>query len=601
MSATENHIEVGTDDLNTLKDIQKYILNEVNNLKKSRNRPRTLSGIYVKRENITHALANFERIVKKYEDLDKTEDWNELTDRLDLLKKECNTGFKILDETVPIKDKKKKPIIVVKPRSKSVTFADEQDSEDTDGSLIGNNLSHLSFTLLDADLFFSPITDSRLLSSTLNNQNPSENSSQLDSEEDSLSEGEDDPVSNENHIQNQLSEVEIKARLIKELLNFSEEFGPTYRSFIVNMVFNYEKAVKYIPDFRGDKEEVEGFIYQIEHIAKDIPKPASSTPDPDDPAVIAEQELIHIVLSKLKGPALQHFKRIRAASWNQVRTNLRKEFGEDFKLEKLFRQIEMLAQEPKETFASYKNRVLIIKQGIDEFENGKYQIPIENDSYAQRNLKLHFIAGLNNQSLKNQARNKKTLDLEQLIKYLDEECVDVEQLEHIEERIKGAQQPEPNDMLMLENKLILQNKQLEKLEKLILSGNQNGQQQSSNNSRQNYQNRGYRNNGFRNDYGNANEHRPHNYNGNGNRNNYRNNSRAEYDNGQFRNNEFRQNGNQNTRGFGNNNNYRNDQPPQNGANRNNYTPNRSTNPGYGQARDGHWANRNFDNNNQQKN
>ena len=147
--------------------------------------------------------------------------------------------------------------------------------------------------------------------------------------------------------------------------------------------FPTERAMMCIPDFHGESKDLERFLHQIDFFAKRIPEGES------------EEELIQVVMFKLKGNAASLFNRIVDESWDSVKTNLIKQFGEKVNVEAIFQQVETLQQEFNEPFTTYKERVLKLKKQI----MNNYAKNAE-DSYAIKSLKIHFLAGLKNQELK---------------------------------------------------------------------------------------------------------------------------------------------------------------------------------------------------------
>ena len=98
--------------------------------------------------------------------------------------------------------------------------------------------------------------------------------------------------------------------------------------------------------------------------------------------------LIYIILLKLKGKAAAAIHKVRADTWQQVKQNLYKEFGENISIGAVIIQVETLRQGVYETFPKYKRRVLKIKRQIDYYENKCEK------SCMIVSLRLHCIAGL---------------------------------------------------------------------------------------------------------------------------------------------------------------------------------------------------------------
>ena len=137
---------------------------------------------------------------------------------------------------------------------------------------------------------------------------------------------------------------------------------------------------------------------------------------------------------KLKVKTASLFNRIVDESWDHVKTNVIKQFGEKVNVEAIFQQVETLQQEFNEPFTTYKERVLKLKEQI----LNNYATNAE-DSYAIKILNIHFLAGLKNQELKTLARTNKHLEFDDLLDYLVEEVVQIELIRKIEERLNRNQ------------------------------------------------------------------------------------------------------------------------------------------------------------------
>ncbi|XP_062715963.1 uncharacterized protein LOC134291783 [Aedes albopictus] len=214
--------------------------------------------------------------------------------------------------------------------------------------------------------------------------------------------------------------------------NTMDEIGNNSGANNARFEFPINFAIQCIPEFHGSACELDAFIYQINCFLKPIKRITDARERKN-----AETVLIQIALSKLKGPAALKFKNILANTWDKVKDNLQKEFGISLQLEELFNKIETLEQGKCESFKNYKDRVLQLKRNIDEFEKDYIKDPTI-ESYAQRHLRIHFLAGLEDINLKIFAKTKKEDSLEDLVDYLQEECIDVEQQERIEQRLRDS-------------------------------------------------------------------------------------------------------------------------------------------------------------------
>ncbi|WP_143217087.1 hypothetical protein, partial [Acinetobacter baumannii] len=72
--------------------------------------------------------------------------------------------------------------------------------------------------------------------------------------------------------------------------------------------------------------------------------------------MVNEEELLDIVVAKLKSDAVSHYQRIKAKNWEEMKELLRKEFGENCSVESIFSRTETLAQRQTETFRRYAER-----------------------------------------------------------------------------------------------------------------------------------------------------------------------------------------------------------------------------------------------------
>lgn len=376
--------------MSRLLEIKDYVEKEYLNLYKNKTRARSLEGILSKRNLLVDHLNEFESILTKLEYRLTTKDWNKFTDDFDYVKNKVSLSLKILDGSVVIPEKEK-------DQSKN-----RRRSE--------NCLEYLA-------------TGDFSLSSTLITDCNSDEENQVELNRSSFLE----------HVNQLEEEYNEQNKYIEETNKQNQKNLYLYfknlkrKSSKMNYEFPTERAIQCIPEYRGSSSELDSFIYQIEYFYKQIPKGESDEP------------LIHVVLLKLKGPASLYFRRIKADTWKEVKTNLIKEFQESFKVEEIFKKIETLEQGYNEQFQSYKDRALALKESIEDYE----KIKNENESYALRNLRIHFLAGLKNQHLKNLAKNQKSLNFKELLEYLQEECIELEQIEDIEKRLENMKLRKP--------------------------------------------------------------------------------------------------------------------------------------------------------------
>lgn len=189
-----------------------------------------------------------------------------------------------------------------------------------------------------------------------------------------------------------------------------------------NFSFPMQLAIQCIPEFNGLPEELDPFIYQIEYFAAQIPPNESHA------------SLINVVLLKLKEKALKCINRIKGQTWPEVKRNLLKEFSTISSAEEILQKIETLEQGYNESFKHYKERALEILESIQSIEPLGQAQP----SFPERSLKIHFLSGLRNSNLKQLAKTQRGQSFKNLLHFLQEECIECEQMEDIEQRLKSC-------------------------------------------------------------------------------------------------------------------------------------------------------------------
>ena len=85
-------------------------------------------------------------------------------------------------------------------------------------------------------------------------------------------------------------------------------------------------------------------------------------------------------------------------------------------------------------FYAFKERVLKLKENIINTDKTNTE-----DSYAIRNIKIHFLGGLRNSDLQTLARMNKHLDFDELLEYLEDEVVQIEHMRKIETRLNRSE------------------------------------------------------------------------------------------------------------------------------------------------------------------
>lgn len=189
----------------------------------------------------------------------------------------------------------------------------------------------------------------------------------------------------------------------------------------VNYNFPMQLAFQCIPEFNGTPDELGPFLYQVEFFANQFPANVNHAP------------LINIVLLKLKGKATGYSGRIQGQTWLEVKRNLIREFSAKLSAEEILQKIEKLEQGFQESFKSYKERGFKILEAIKSIEpQGQIQ-----PSFAEKSLKIHFLSGLRSSHLKLLAKTQRGLSFADLLLFLEEEFVECEQMEDIGTRLRN--------------------------------------------------------------------------------------------------------------------------------------------------------------------
>lgn len=191
--------------------------------------------------------------------------------------------------------------------------------------------------------------------------------------------------------------------------------------------FPMEAAMNCIPDFNGQPEDLNCFIDQINYFYGKLPKNESHIP------------LINVIKLKLKGEAKPFANNISNLTWEIVEGMLREEFKNKNISANIFKTISTLSQKQNESFKSYKNRVLQIFLEISSNDNA------DNNSLILKNLKMYFIAGLQNVQLQQTARSIATNDFKEFLITLEKHCISNEEFEDIQKHVQRLNlQPSKN-------------------------------------------------------------------------------------------------------------------------------------------------------------
>uniref|UniRef100_A0A2M4ASP8 Retrotransposon gag domain-containing protein n=1 Tax=Anopheles triannulatus TaxID=58253 RepID=A0A2M4ASP8_9DIPT len=178
-----------------------------------------------------------------------------------------------------------------------------------------------------------------------------------------------------------------------------------------------------IPEFGGTSDELELFIHQVDRAQQRYG--------------LDSEETVDIVLAKLRGRAVAHYHRIKASSWEEMRSLLREEFGTRLSVEAIFHQTETLGQRSGESFRHYKDRARRIIEAVKTYapENEALQ------EYACQHIKHHFVTGLHDENLKVLALMHHAYDLSQLMEYLDEVSENTDRVADATRRLRAGEKP----------------------------------------------------------------------------------------------------------------------------------------------------------------
>uniref|UniRef100_A0A2M4CWG1 Peptidase A2 domain-containing protein n=1 Tax=Anopheles darlingi TaxID=43151 RepID=A0A2M4CWG1_ANODA len=182
--------------------------------------------------------------------------------------------------------------------------------------------------------------------------------------------------------------------------------------------FPMELALRVVPEFTGRPRELDGFLYQLDSLAAKIPEKEST------------QDLVQVVLGKLRGSAANYFRRIRADTWEEVRARLKQEFGGNLKFEAVVQQVELLEQKKNEDFRSYKDRVLDLWEHLEDYKSSG------EEGYPLRLFRRHVVLGLRDSTLKAVAKSHRDLGVKELLELLEEEQEELELDEGMQRRKK---------------------------------------------------------------------------------------------------------------------------------------------------------------------
>lgn len=385
-----------------------YLKTEINreviNLKKSKKRPRTLGGIIEKEESLKDLFTKFKTNAAKLQHTEGTEEWLILQENLKIVEAQVKEGLDILVKTEITENKNT-------GRPRIVSTGNPTDTNSLTVPLTNNTKKCSSTTNLK---LLGEISGTQ----EMHNDNPNP---------------EPQPSPKPNPPPNPPPSPPPNP----------PPQPPPRVPIMEDYEFPMKKAIQCIPEYDGSVDRLQPFLVQISYFAKGIP-------DGED-----ESPLLNIVLMKLKGKAASRINRIKAETWEEMEENLTDEFSKKISMEEILSQVESLEQGSRESFTDYADRALRINESISEMENCrnlKHKTDEDDEdeeeplSYAERSLKIHFLGGLRNKNLKNVAKMmKKKATFKELVKFLEHERVECEQLENIEQRNLKCRQPENQD------------------------------------------------------------------------------------------------------------------------------------------------------------
>lgn len=388
---------IGACYIEKLEEIQERILETAKDLKTSRWQPKSLQSILTKKQLIKEDFKTFEKIIEKYEYRVPTVQWNQLTDKLTLVKTKYDFCIKALNHHPIHKEK------IHNLRHRTITVYEGQNT--TQESALDRSFSETDLT---------EDKESDLFSSTFNSQ----------------TEDVDNVFTIPKFAKIDLHDVESKAKIT----------GRKVTQTKATMALNMQLAIQCIPEYHGSVDELEPFLVQIKFFAKT---------HPDD---VSQKQLLNIVLMKLKGKAATFINRIKSETWDEMLKKLRSTFSKIVSSEEILQQIVGLEQGFKESFIDYTDRALRIQECLEQLEEQPEQPQQQQHkaTFSEKSLRIHFIGGLRNGNLKQVAKAQKVQTFKELIQILELEHKECEQLEVIEQRLQtcriGRNQQSNNNM-----------------------------------------------------------------------------------------------------------------------------------------------------------
>ncbi|XP_062707796.1 uncharacterized protein LOC134288090 [Aedes albopictus] len=383
-----------------LDEIREYVEREFKNLCKSKNRARSLQGVLTKQELLKDHLIEFETLVKAYEHRHNTEDWNKLTDDLEFVRTRVNQSLKLLNGT---------SIAPERLENRSRRNSDYCLEMQTPALGQGEPLEQGDSQVWETPQFSSSFNSSRI--------------SQIQFPEHI---GSREITQEERSCQDHSEEIDLdNTSFIKTLDNLKLKFykysGILNKSFskMANPVpydFPMVTAVQCIPEFHGKPEELQLFLIQIEYFANGIPVGTPHTP------------LLNVVYTKLRGEALLRLQDIQDVTW----PGMKKKLEETFQPE-----IETLNQGGTESFDSYKTRAMKLYRYISTMPDHG------NDSYVGSTLRKHFLGGLCSRALALTGKSQRDKTFPELLKWLEREYEEVEELRDIHRRLQPGRVDKP--------------------------------------------------------------------------------------------------------------------------------------------------------------
>ena len=198
------------------------------------------------------------------------------------------------------------------------------------------------------------------------------------------------------------------------------------------MAFAFDKAVMCIPEFDGSHEQLQNFINVVDIFVPSIQDEVGLDANGNLTAVgeaylKAEKQLLVAVRMKLKGKALEQAPDLMQKTWLKTKNKIVEAFQVSNSMESISRMITTLRQAPDESFTNYKARADTINVYVRQLKN----------DYADRQLRIFFIAGLLDEDLVDLAKTQKVDNYLELAKLLEDAANYHDEVNYIRNSMQG--------------------------------------------------------------------------------------------------------------------------------------------------------------------